>query len=190
MATLATLAARPAYSRVDTGADPNTPIRRSEITAAEATILVCRHLSLCLPGYGRSLRAEPSGSVILDHAGGSVRLDPRYGQRPTHLTQRQSEYLVALGSAALTPRLSDGRRGLGIDAELVQIPPGATERLVARGWVVTGGEHGDAVTLSVAGIVALAWRFLKRGGTPVAQWGDVLAESVTDFFTPEDWPLA
>lgn len=167
-------------------ADPMAARTPGNLTPAEATALVSSHVA----HYAgqRWLKAEAYGAVTLHRGTIRIRLEPGLNNAPKKLTNRQAEDLLIIARYGRPPCLKRMPRssGLSISCGLHGvIPPAATERLIERGYIATTGEEGAAATVSLAGHVAIAWRALKLDKVPAGQWGESIAETLVDVFSPE-----
>lgn len=167
-------------------ADPMVPRVTGALTAAEATTLAASHVAY-YTGQ-RWLKAEAYGAVTLHQGTTRIRLEPSLNNTPKKLTNRQAEDLLIIQRFTRQPILKRMPRtsGLSISCGLHGvIPPAATEKLIERGYIATIGEEGADVTVSLAGHVAIAWRALKLEKVPPGQWGESIAETLVDVFSPE-----
>lgn len=175
---LTTLAARPAHRRYVLHTDKNIPSDIGWATAAEATAELRAHLAV--RARNDRVDVDPNGCVWLNHEDRRILLEPLLDALPKRLTARQAADLVLIASARGRARYAADE---SVTAGVTRIPPAATERLLQRGWIE---ETDGTVGVSLAGIVALEWRFHKTEATPVAYWGDQIAETLVDVFAPED----
>lgn len=183
VAKAATLAS---YRTSTYDADPMAARTPGSLTPAEATTLVSSHVA----HYAgqRWLKAEAYGTVTLYQGTTRIRLEPGLNNTPKKLTNRQAEDLLIIARYGCPPHLKRMPRssGLSISCGLHGIiPPAATEKLIERGYVATTGEEGAAVTVSLAGHIAIAWRALKLEKVPAGQWGESIAEILVDIYSPE-----
>ena len=156
------------------------------LTPAEVTDLVATHVAH-YTGQ-RWLHAEPYGAVTLHEGTTRIRLEPGLNNSPKKITTRQAEDLLIIARASGRGRLKRMPNSpyLSISCGLYGvIPPAATEKLIERGYIATTGEEGSTVTVSLAGHIAVAWRALKLEKVPSGQWGESIAETLIDVFTPE-----
>lgn len=180
MPTIAVLAARPAHRRYTLHTDKNIPSDMARVTAAAATAEIRAHLA-ARAGTSR-VTATPHGSVFLNADDHRVLFEPLPDVVPKRLTARQAADLLLISHAGGRARFADDRDGITVHAGMTRIPPAATERLVERGWIE---ETDGLVGVSLAGAVALEWRYHKTAGTPVAYWTDQIGEALADLFAPE-----
>lgn len=157
---LTDLAARPVYNVVRHGVHSGD-LTNSRYTAAQTSASVRRAIvrykcDIDVTSYGAFTltRHAPPNIVI------SIRHEPWRETMPARVTARQAADLAIIAArvgrsvpAALNPR-KDG--ALQVYAGWNAVPPAATERLMRRGWIVTRGNEGDTVTVSVAGYLAMA----------------------------------
>jgi hypothetical protein len=175
MPTIDVLAARASYYRHDHHG-------LTRLTAAQATAEIRAHVAR--DPRNRSTEAAPYGAVILHQGARSVRLEPWRNAMPKYLTAAQADQLTALAHATDPARYVEEAAGLAACTSGVRIPPAATNRLVRHGYLCS---LDGIVSVSLAGVFALTWRYLKTSGdVPADEWGGVIAESLVDTFTPED----
>ncbi|MGX1301379.1 hypothetical protein RKD35_002867 [Streptomyces albogriseolus] len=178
------LLARPSYTRYAYAEDRNVPGELTRVTAAQATAEARAHLAA--DSRPRRVQAHPYGAVVLVDGDRRVRLDPCPDTMPKYLSERQAADLLAVALTEGTPRLVDVGSGHGPEVQdgvLVRIPPAATNRLVRHGYLAV--DDGGRVAVSLAGVVALEWRYCRTTQVPQGEWADVIAEAVVDALTPD-----
>ncbi|WP_406325214.1 hypothetical protein [Streptomyces niveus] len=178
-------ASRTSYRRYTYDINPN--IRTSEhtltATVAEAGDMV---RSLLADGTGRrAVEVTEYGAITLAQGTTRIRLEPGTDARPSLLTGRQAEDLLLIGGSATGAWvMHTPGKGYAIRAGFHRIPPSSTRNLVRHGWVATTGSVGTAAAISLAGSVALTWRYLRSARVASDLWADALAEAVCDAFAP------
>jgi hypothetical protein len=164
--------------------DPNVPGIQGLATVAEATELVRAHVAA--DSRLRSTAATPYGAVILHQGDTHIRLEPGIDARPQRLTGRQADDLLLIGRVQDRAKVvwEPAKGWATVQGGVWRIPAVSTERLVRRGWIATEGADGALVTVSLAGVVALQWRYLKgERVSSTARWAEDVAEHVVDVFS-------
>lgn len=166
--------------------DPMVRSTPGTLTPTEATSLVAAHVAH-YTGQ-RWLKAEAYGAITLYQGTTRIRLEPGLNNKTKLITARQAEDLLIIARATGRARLKRMPRSpyLSISCGLHGvIPPAATEKLIERGYIATTGEEGAHVAVSLAGHIAVAWRAFKLEKVPAPEWGDSIAETLVDVFSPE-----
>lgn len=156
----------------------NIPGVQGRMTVAEATELVRAHVAA--DSRLRSTEVANHGAVTLHRGDTHVRLEPGLDARPRLLTQTQAEDLLRIADTQSEARLIEEPKGWTVQGGVWRIPPGATEGLIRRGWIATDGTDRAPVVVSLAGLVALHWRYLKAEGAPAGRFGEEIAEALVD----------
>lgn len=166
------------YSTYAYSTDRNIPGVQGRATVAEATELVRVHVAA--DGRLRNTEVTNHGAVIVHQGDRHVRLEPGLDARPQKLTKRQAEDVRLISLTPDARLVHEPGKGWTVQGGFTRIPPAATETLISHGWIATDGADGSPVRVSVAGLVALTWHYLKTSGAPTAHIGEEIAESIVD----------
>lgn len=156
------------------------------ITREQGAIAYDLEMSLSLARrFGYTIAVDHRAAITItagdDVARGTMR-ESRYEvapeASPARATDRQFADLVLFDDGSARVCRADAR-DLGIWLRNSVLPPAASRRLVARGWVLTDGAVGDRVTVSALGYMArraYALRAVGEGspGQLAAVWSALL----------------